>query len=201
MEFRKKVIAVTDGDMIAKTSVEVAARNIGARCISCSAGNPTVLDAPELVRMINSAPGDPVVVMLDDKGYHGMGRGETVLSQLCRHPDIELMGVLAVASNTENVHGCRVDLSVSRDGRLIPGPVDKWGKPSGHLLEGDTVEVIDSLDVPVVVGIGDIGKMDGADDVQKGAPLTTRALRIILDRSGGNDSAQRKREDPDQQRT
>lgn len=190
---------VTDGDMIAKNSVEVAARNIGARCISCSAGNPTVLSGPELVQMINSTPKDPVVVMLDDRGYHGMGRGETVLSHLHSHPDIEIMGVLAVASNTENVNGCKVDVSVTRDGELIPGPVDKWGRPSGQLLEGDTVEVIDRLKVPVVVGIGDIGKMDGADDVQKGAPLTTRALQIILKRSGENDSAQRKRKDPDQQ--
>jgi stage V sporulation protein AE len=41
--------------------------------------------------------------------------------------------------------------------------------------------------VPVVIGIGDIGKMDGADDVKKGAPLTTKALRTIMERSGSLD--------------
>ncbi|MCL6636019.1 MAG: stage V sporulation protein AE, partial [Peptococcaceae bacterium] len=33
---KRKVIIVTDGDRIAKRAVEVAARNVGARCISCS---------------------------------------------------------------------------------------------------------------------------------------------------------------------
>ncbi|MCL6445215.1 MAG: stage V sporulation protein AE, partial [Alicyclobacillus sp.] len=53
-------------------------------------------------------------------------------------------------------------------------------------LEGDTVEIIDSLHFPIVIGIGDIGKMDGADEVEKGAPVTTMALQTIMDRSGFN---------------
>jgi len=46
------------------------------------------------------------------------------------------------------------------------------------------VEILDRLNIPVVVGIGDIGKMDGADDPDRGSPLTTKALREIMDRSG-----------------
>ena len=181
---RRKVILVTDGDRIAKRAVETAAQNIGARCISRSAGNPTTRSGEELVELIKTAPKDPVVVMLDDRGFNGMGRGEKAMAYIARHQDIQVLGVLAVASNTEKVCGCRVNASVSRSGRVIKGPVDKCGRPKQNLLEGDTVEVVDSLNIPLVIGIGDIGKMDGADEVEKGAPLTTKALKTILDRSG-----------------
>jgi len=181
---KRKVILVTDGDRIAKGAVETAALNIGARCISRSAGNPTTRSGEELVELIKTAPKDPVVVMLDDRGFNGMGRGEKAMAYIARHQDIQVLGVLAVASNTEKVCGCRVNASVSRSGRVIEGPVDKCGRPKQHLLEGDTVEVVDSLNIPLVIGIGDIGKMDGADEVEKGAPLTTKALKTILDRSG-----------------
>ncbi|MCL6635773.1 MAG: stage V sporulation protein AE, partial [Peptococcaceae bacterium] len=150
----------------------------------CSAGNPTAWSGEELVAFIKKAPRDPVVVMLDDRGCHGMGRGEAALAYLAGHPDIQVLGVLAVASNTEKVRGCRVDASICRDGKVVRGPVDKWGRPGRTMLEGDTVEVMDRLDIPLVIGIGDIGKMDGADDAEKGAPMTTRALETILDRSG-----------------
>jgi stage V sporulation protein AE len=169
--------------MIAKGAVEAAARNIGARCISRSAGNPTTQSGEELVDMIKTAPMDPVVVMLDDRGYNGMGRGEEAMAYIARHPEIQVLGVLAVASNTAKVCGCEVDLSVSRYGEIIENPVDKLGRPGDALLKGDTVEIIDSLNIPFIVGIGDIGKMDGADDVEKGAPLTTKALKTILERS------------------
>lgn len=183
---KRKVILVTDGDRIAKGALEIAARNVGARCISRSAGNPTTRSGEELVDLIKTAPKDPVVVMLDDRGFNGMGRGETAMAYIAKHPDIQVLGVLAVASNTEKVCGCEVDASVSKSGKVIEGPVDKWGRPKQSLLEGDTVEVIDSLKFPLVIGIGDIGKMDGADEAEKGAPLTTRALKTILDRSGFN---------------
>lgn len=181
---KRKVILVTDGDRIAKGAVEMAARNIGARCISRSAGNPTTRSGEELVELIKTAPRDPVVVMLDDRGFNGMGRGEKAMAYIARHQDIQVLGVLAVASNTEKVCGCRVNASVSSSGRVIEGPVDKCGRPKQNLLEGDTVEVVDSLNIPLVIGIGDIGKMDGADEVEKGAPLTTKAFKTILDRSG-----------------
>lgn len=181
---RRKVILITDGDRIAKKAVETAAQNVGARCISCSAGNPTTKSGEELVDLIKTAPSDPVVVMLDDRGYNGMGRGETAMAFIANHPEIEILGVLAVASNTENVHGCEVDLSINRNGNLIEAPVNKMGLPTQNLLEGDTVEVINKLNIPLVIGIGDIGKMDGVDEAERGAPLTTRALKTILDRSG-----------------
>ncbi|MFA4885081.1 MAG: stage V sporulation protein AE [Desulfotomaculaceae bacterium] len=181
---KRKVILITDGDRIAKKAVETAAQNVGARCISCSAGNPTTKSGEELVDLIKTAPSDPVVVMLDDRGYNGMGRGETAMAYIANHPEIEVLGVLAVASNTENVRGCEVDLSINRNGDFIEGPVDKMGWPAQTVLEGDTVEVINKLNIPLVIGIGDIGKMDGVDEAEKGAPLTTRALKTILDRSG-----------------
>lgn len=181
---KRKVILVTDGDSMAKKAVETAAQNIGARCLSCSAGNPTTQSGEELVDLIKTAPKDPVVVMLDDRGYNGKGRGETALAYIAGHPEIEVLGVVAVASNTANVCGCKVDLSINRNGDIIEGPVDKMGRPSQSLLEGDTVEVINSLSIPLVIGIGDIGKMDGVDEAERGAPLTTRALKTILDRSG-----------------
>ncbi len=188
---KRKVILITDGDRIARKAVETAAHNVGARCISCSAGNPTTKSGEELVSMIKTAPSDPVVVMLDDRGYNGMGRGETAMAYIAGHPDIEVLGVLAVASNTENVCGCEVDLSINRNGDFIDGPVDKMGWPTQSLLEGDTVEVLNKLNIPLVIGIGDIGKMDGEDEAERGAPLTTSALRTILDRSGFNVSVQK----------
>lgn len=188
---KRKVILITDGDRIARKAVETAAHNVGARCISCSAGNPTTKSGEELVSMIKTAPSDPVVVMLDDRGYNGMGRGETAMAYIAGHQDIEVLGVLAVASNTENVCGCEVDLSINRNGDFIDGPVDKMGWPTQSLLEGDTVEVLNKLNIPLVIGIGDIGKMDGEDEAERGAPLTTSALRTILDRSGFNVSVQK----------
>lgn len=181
---KRKVIIVTDGDRIAKNAVEVAAKNIGARCISASAGNPTRCSGAELVTMIKQAPVDPVVVMLDDRGYNGEGRGERALAFITGHPDIQVLGVLAVASNTENVAGCSVDASITSSGQFIAGAVDKNGRPKEYPQEGDTLEVIDKLNLPLVIGIGDIGKMEGADEAGKGAPLTTSAFQTIIDKSG-----------------
>ncbi len=187
---RRKVIVVTDGDRVAGRTVETAARNIGARFISLTTGNPTPLSGPEVVRLIKMTPQDPVVVMVDDRGKRGFGRGEQVLRYLAEHPDIEVLGAVAVASNTDQTEGVLVDKSVTRECRVIPGPVDKMGFPEekGHrYLEGDTVDILNRLNVPVIIGTGDTGKMDFFDDCLNGAPVTTRALREILDRSGNND--------------
>ncbi len=183
---KRKVILVTDGDRIAQKAVETAARNVGVRCISRSAGNPTRQSGQELVKLIKDAPLDPVVVMLDDRGFSGPGRGESALAYIAGHPDIQVLGILAVASNTDQVSGCRVDASVSKTGQVIEGSVNKWGLPEEDPLQGDTVEVIDGLNVPLVIGIGDIGKMDRADAAEKGAPLTTKAFQTILEKSGFN---------------
>ncbi|MFZ5649796.1 MAG: stage V sporulation protein AE [Bacillota bacterium] len=184
---KRKVILVTDGDMAAKRAVEAAAAKIGARCISCSAGNPTRLSGEQLVTLIKKTPHDPVVVMLDDKGYHGQGKGERALEHLATHPEIEVLGVLAVASNTELTGAVDVDCSVTSSGQISPMAVNKSGDVKNELttsLAGDTVEVLDRLNIPVIVGIGDIGKMYGADDPERGAPVTTKALKEILNRSG-----------------
>jgi len=64
--------------------------------------------------------------------------------------------------------------------------VNKLGHPEekgNRFLEGDTVDVINQLEIPVIIGTGDTGKMDFADDYQKGAPITTKALLEILNRS------------------
>lgn len=187
MGTKRKVILVTDGDMVAKKTVEVAARNIGARCISASAGNPTRLSGEQIVNMVKTAPHDPVVVMLDDRGKQGLGKGEKALAYIAGHPEIEVLGVVAVASNTLFTEGALVSESITCEGRVVPDAVDKLGHPitgAGQRLNGDTVEILDDFHFPVVIGMGDIGKMDRADDPERGAPLTTKAFKEILNRSG-----------------
>ncbi len=53
-------------------------------------------------------------------------------------------------------------------------------------LTGDTVYCLDELDVPVIVGVGDIGKMAKRDHYSQGSPITKKAVEIILERSGYN---------------
>lgn len=182
---KRRVILVTDGDMLAKGAVEVAARNIGGRCISASAGNPTPISGEQMVNFIKQAKNDPVVVMVDDRGSRYKGKGECVLEHVARHPDVEVIGVLAVASNTICEEGTKVDYSLTRNGNVIEGQVDKEGNKISNqsFIMGDTVDVLNELKekVPFVIGIGDIGKMDGKDNPHKGAGVTTKALEIIMD--------------------
>ncbi len=51
-------------------------------------------------------------------------------------------------------------------------------------MSGDTVYCLDKLDLPLIVGIGDIGKMGRKDDISKGSPITMKAVEFILERSG-----------------
>lgn len=187
---QRKVILVTDGDRIAKNAVETAARNIGARCISASWGNPTKLSGKAIVNEILQTPFDPVVVMVDDRGQQGEGAGERAMHFIANHPAVKVLGVLAVASNTENTDSINVEQSFTNHGVLVKGPVDKNGSRCAreYGLRGDTVEILKDLDIPVIIGIGDIGKMHGADDVLRGAPITTKALQEVLNRSGYSDS-------------
>jgi stage V sporulation protein AE len=62
-----------------------------------------------------------------------------------------------------------------------------------HKMSGDTVYCLDSLDLPLVVGIGDIGKMGRKDDLSKGSPITMKAVELILERSGFHEERQGKR--------
>lgn len=179
-----RVILVTDGDGVAREAVETAARNLGLRCISASAGNPTPLDGEQLVGLVRQAAHDPVVVMVDDRGDPGPGPGEQALAYLAAHPDVRVLGAVAVASDTPG-RGVPVDCSITADGAVVQGPVNKAGQPAGGtFLRGDTVGVLRRLRVPVVVGMGDPGKMAGADAAARGAYLTTRAIGVVL-RHGG----------------
>lgn len=182
-----RVILVTDGDQTARRALELAASRLGLRCISASAGNPTPLCGDELVRLITEAAYDPVLVMLDDRGDPGTGPGETALAYLCNNPQVVILGAIAVASNTSGAACTPVDLSVTREGRVVGQPVDKNGLPVAHCAElrGDTVGILRELDLPVVVGIGDPGKMAGADAIEAGCAVTSRAIIEVLTRAIG----------------
>lgn len=187
MEPSVRVILITDGDKVARRAVEMAATRLGMRCISASAGNPTPLTGAELVDLIGQAAYDPVLVMVDDRGNPGLGPGESALAYICSCPAVKVLGAIAVASNTRQAHGARVDVSVTRDGRVIDGPVDKSGFPDlhRHFLQGDTVDVLRDLKLPLVVGIGDPGKMDGADCLKDGCTVTVRAIMEVVSRTIG----------------
>lgn len=182
---KRKIILVTDGDIVAKKAIERAALNIGGRCISKSAGNPTPISGEEIVNLVKQALYDPVIVMVDDIGAPNLGKGEEALAFLLNHPDVEVLGVIAVASNTEGVKGIEVDFSIDYSGKVVKCAVDKNGKTTNSkILYGDTVDVLNSFSVPIIVGVGDIGKIKGADNYVKGAPIITTALKEILKRSG-----------------
>lgn len=182
---KRRVILVTDGDRVARGAVEIAAKNIGGRCISASAGNPTPITGTQMVELIKQAKYDPVVVMVDDRGSRYKGKGECVLEHVARHPDLEVIGVLAVASNTNCKEGTKVDYSLDKNKNRIEGQVDKEGNKISNqsVIMGDTVDVLNELKerVPFVIGVGDIGKMDGKDNPHKGATVTTKALELIMD--------------------
>ncbi|HYF83536.1 MAG TPA: stage V sporulation protein AE [Clostridia bacterium] len=181
---KRRVILVTDGDGIARKAVETAALRIGGRCISKSAGNPTPMSGQSIVELIRSTPYDPVVVMVDDRGHTGMGKGEKAIKEIVQSPDVEILGVIAVASNTEGVNGVNIDFSVTKDGNIIENTVDKDGnKAEGTKINGDTVDILGSMDIPVIIGIGDPGKMNGKDCCDKGAPIITKAMKEIIERS------------------
>ncbi|MGD9679519.1 MAG: stage V sporulation protein AE, partial [Vulcanibacillus sp.] len=63
---KRKIILITDGDIIAKNVVEEEAKKINGRCITLSAGNPTLFSGEEIFEMIKMTPTDPVLVMFDD---------------------------------------------------------------------------------------------------------------------------------------
>lgn len=183
-KIRKKVILVTDGDRCAKKAIETAVKNIKGRCISKSSGSPTPIAAEKIIELIQKTPYDPIIVMVDDEGNENIGIGEKILLKLVNHPSIQVLGVVVVASNTKDVEGVHPDFSIDAHGNIIDKAVDKDGKATFEdVLYGDTVDVVESCNVPIVVGIGDIGKMQGKDDWRKGAPVITKALQEILNRS------------------
>jgi len=186
---KKKLILVTDGDNAARKAVEIAAKSLQIRCISHSAfikDNPPAL-GEDLLNYIKEADGEIVIVMFDDMGNSNRGSGEKALKMVATYPDFEILGVVAVASNTSGTDGILIDYSIDRNGNIVSEPVDKNGikEKRGHKrLEGDTVDILNELSVPLVIGIGDLGKMDGADWIGCGAPITTKAIKEILAKSG-----------------
>lgn len=184
---KKKVILVTDGDKVAQRAVEIAAKNIGGRCISASAGNPTILTGNQIVELVNKAEHGPVVVMVDDRGKQGEGRGERAMKSIIDSSSVSVLGVVAVSFNGKDCNGLKVDCSVTSDGQVVDAAVDKYGRYIGQeTICGDTLSVLKGMHGLTVVGIGDPGKMDFKDDISKGAPITTKALKEVLKRSGGS---------------
>jgi len=184
---KRKVVLITDGDYVAREAVEEVARQVGGRCISSSAGNPTPLSGEQLVERILHAKHDPVLVMFDDCGSGGKGRGERAMEYVANHPQVEVLGAVAVASNNREGEGVLVDILLDRAGNQVAHRVDKNGlemKGEPPMIWGDTVEVLNRIRVPFIVGIGDIGKMDHFDDVKRGAPVTRKAVELILAHEG-----------------
>jgi stage V sporulation protein AE len=184
---KRKVIVITDGDHVARMAVEAAARQVGGRVISRSAGNPTPLSGQQLVELIQEAKNDPVLVMFDDNGDGEESNGERALREIATHPSIEVLGAIAVAAKTPFVEGTPVDFSIDNQGNILYDEVDKDGNPlhTGHLLiHGDTVDVLKELEIPIIIGMGDPGKMEGHDHAGDHAPITTAAVQEIMKRSG-----------------
>ncbi|RLQ95039.1 stage V sporulation protein AE [Falsibacillus albus] len=188
MTNKRRVILITDGDDYAKKAVQSVAKEYGGRCISQSGGNPSHLKGYEIVKLIKKAPYDPVFVMFDDSGFLGEGAGEMAMKYVANHKEIEVLGVIAVASKTRDAEWTRVDVCIDNEGNLTSKGVDKFGVPEMETgrINGDTVYCLDQLDVPLIVGIGDIGKMSKKDHFDKGAPITKKAVEVILERSGYN---------------
>lgn len=184
---KRKVILVTDGDMVAKEAVETAAKNIGGRCISSSAGNPTTLTGEEMVTRILEAAHDPVVVMVDDRGAKGRGPGETAMAAVLDNKELDILGVVAVSSNGKDCNGLDVNCSITKDGKIIHSAVNKYGENTHtDKICGDTLSILKSRQGIFIVGIGDPGKMDYKDEVLKGAPVTTKALRMVMEHREGS---------------
>ncbi len=185
METKKRVILITDGDESVRKVVELLAKEIGGRCISNSWGNPSRLNGEVLVKLIKKTPTDPVLVMFDDCGFTEEGPGEEAMRYVATHRDINVIGAIAVSSKTHANEWTKVDVSIDRNGNLTEYGVDKYGIPDIEIgrISGDTVYNLNQLSIPLIVGIGDIGKMAGKDEVEKGAPITRKALELILERS------------------
>ncbi|OQP06011.1 stage V sporulation protein AE [Geobacillus sp. 46C-IIa] len=185
---KRRVILVTDGDEFACRAIERVAADLGGRCISRSQGNPTKLSGEQLVELILQTPHDPVFVMFDDCGAIGEGSGEEALRYVAAHEQIEVLGALAVASNTRQHEWTKVHVSIDRDGLITEYGVDKEGVRDLDVgrINGDTVYCLDRLNIPLVVGIGDIGKMGYRDNAKNGAPITRKAVELILERSDGH---------------
>ncbi|WP_100398471.1 stage V sporulation protein AE [Bacillus sp. FJAT-44742] len=187
MSRKKSVIFITDGDSAAVKAVECAARELQLPFLTASGGNPSPPNTTELEEMVKSAEGEPVLLLFDDAGQQGIGRGEEKMIALNSSKTVDVLGVIAVASTSKQFDWTNVDVSIDKFGNLTSYGVDKEGIEELEIgrLKGDTVYCIDDLGVPVI-GVGDIGKMGGWDDPEKGSPITRKAIEILIERSGWN---------------
>ena len=183
--YKPRVILVTDGDSLAHKAVEIASANVGARCISASSGNPTPLTGEEIIDLIMSTTGDPVVVMVDDRGKKGVGKGEKAMATIIKSDKVKVIGIVAVSSNGKDCRGIDVSFSINKDGEIIENAVDKNGNDIGSTnICGDTLSILKKYKSILKVGIGDLGRMDSNDSIFNDAPVTTKALKEIIARSG-----------------
>ncbi|PSL43306.1 stage V sporulation protein AE [Salsuginibacillus halophilus] len=180
------VILITDGDLYARKAVETAANNLHASCLAKSSGNPTLRTAEDLLASLPYCEPHPVFLLFDDAGTSGPGPGETCLEIVVKSEKTEVLGALAVASTSHQNDWCRVDFSITRFQEITAYGVDKEGFAELELqrVRGDTLYNLDQLNIPVICGIGDPGKMGRWDAPERGAPVTTAALKEILHRSG-----------------
>ncbi|MDQ0257712.1 stage V sporulation protein AE [Evansella vedderi] len=190
MNSKKRVILITDGDESAKGAVELAAKSLDLYFVAESGGNPSKISGEQLVKLIKGADKEIVLVLFDDCGYPNKGPGESALVQVVNSPDIEILGAIAVASESYSREWTRVNVSIDRNGVLTEYGVDKGGiiDTAVGRIRGDTVSVLDELPIPLIVGVGDLGKMGGRDSIEKGAPITKLAIELILERSRTNGS-------------
>ncbi|MDQ2086130.1 stage V sporulation protein AE [Herbivorax sp. ANBcel31] len=184
---KKKVIIVTDGDMSAKRAVEIAAINVGGRAISASAGNPTPLTGVEIIELVKKTDEEPVIVMVDDKGNKGVGQGEQVMETLLNSDSINIIGIVVVSSKGKDCRKLKLACSITKNNKKVNKPVNKYGNPvSKDVICGDTLGILTGKKDLLMVGIGDPGKMDYKDELLKGSPVTTRAIKEILKRNDTN---------------
>ncbi|MDC3413102.1 stage V sporulation protein AE [Aquibacillus sp. 3ASR75-11] len=194
MSKKKRIIVITDGDEYARKTLDYLANELGGTCLSYLSDNPTVVTPDKVIRAVLKAKEEPVYVLIDDAGIPGVGAGEKVLLALKDHPDIDIIGAIAVAAHTKNMEWTRFSFAIDRYGQLTANGVDKEGVsiPEIGRINGDTVYSLDQLDLPIVIAIGDIGKMHGNDDLKKGSPITRKAIELILERGEQFGSIKRK---------
>lgn len=179
----RKVIIVTDGDSIAKKVIEKAAVKVGCRTLSISSGNPTRISGEDMVRLIQCVKYDPVIVMADDRGNTGRGNGEKVIDYLIKSREIDVMGIVAVASNTRNASGIKVNCSINKNGEISKNSVDKHGNTKmSKVLVGDTVNTINPSSVNCVVGIGDPGKTECDGNMDRECSILIKAINVIINK-------------------
>ncbi|CQR46740.1 hypothetical protein BN1058_01014 [Paraliobacillus sp. PM-2] len=180
----KEIIIITDGDHFARKAMESVSKQLGGTALLSLADNPSKITPSTMIHAIKQAKTKLVYVLIDDAGFSGVGSGEAILQALANDPDMIIIGAVAVAAHTKNKEWTRVSFAIDQDGNIIKNGVNKEGIPiyeSGR-INGDTVYLLDQLAIPTVVGIGDIGKMNRRDDVDKGCPITKKAIELILER-------------------